>query len=184
MRRVDPPLPVSLPKPAADLLTLAVGPDGEPLGTIAVLAHCPALLGPFLGWAAALALEGTLSHRDHEILALRAAFCSQSEFEWAEHVGYGRQAGLTGEEIAMLGFPPDAGGWSDLERALLQAADGLIDAHDIDDNTWQVLATHYSPAALVELVYVVGQYTMLSIVANGLRIPAAGGSDPLPPRPS
>ncbi len=178
MRRVDPPPLDSLEKPAADLLALAVGPDGQPLGTIAVLAHCPALLGPFLGWAAALALEGTLSKRDHEILALRAAFRCGSAFEWGEHAAYGRQAGLTDEEIARLGLAPDVAGWNEAEAALIRAADRLVDDHDIDDGTWQALTAHYGPAALVELVYVVGQYTMLSMVANGLRIPpaAAGGS--------
>jgi alkylhydroperoxidase family enzyme len=180
MRRVEPPPPDSLTKPVADLLALAVGPDGQPLGTIEVLAHCPALLGPFLGWAAALALQGTLSHRDHEILALRASHRCQSAFEWSEHVGYGRQAGLTDEEIARLAQPTAASGaadgWSEAEEALIAAADALIDDHDIDDATWTALSSHYGPAALVELVYVVGQYTMLSMVANGLRIPAVSGS--------
>ena len=40
---------------------------------MAVLARQPDLLSPFLGWAAALALNGVLSHRDHELLALRVA---------------------------------------------------------------------------------------------------------------
>ena len=176
MRRVDPPPPDTLTTPVADLLALAVGPDGQPLGTIEVLAHCPALLGPFLGWAAALALQGTLSHRDHEILALRASYRGQSAFEWSEHVGYARQSGLTDDEIARLGRPEVAAEWTEAERALISAADALIDHHDIDDGTWATLASHYGPAALVELVYVVGQYTMLSMVANGLRIPAVSGA--------
>ena len=176
MRRVEPPLPESLAKPVADLLALAVGPDGQPLGTIEVLAHCPALLGPFLGWAAALALQGTLSHRDHEILALRAAYRGESAFEWSEHVGYAKQAGLSDDEIARLGQAEIGSGWSDAEAALVTAADALIASHDIEDRTWAMLSSHYGPAALVEFVYVVGQYTMLSMVANGLRIPAVSGS--------
>jgi alkylhydroperoxidase family enzyme len=173
-----------LPKSAADLLALAVGPDGEPLGTIAVLAHSPALLGPFLSWAAALALQGALSPRDHEILALRASFLTRSAFEWNEHVAYGRRAGLADADIARLALAADADGWTEQEAALVRVADALVDRHDIDDDTWAVLVNHYEPAALVEIVYVVGQYTMLSMVANGLRIPAAGESDSLPLRRS
>lgn len=184
MQRVEAPPRDSLPKPAADLLALAVGPDGEPLGTIEVLGHCPPLLGPFLGWAAALALEGTLSHRDHEILALRASYRCRSAFEWAEHAGYARQAGLTDEEITGLGLPAPSDGWNDAESALIRAADGLIDSHEIDDGTWSALSGHYGPAALVELVYVIGQYTMLSMVANGLGIPPTTESEPLPRRRS
>jgi alkylhydroperoxidase family enzyme len=179
MARLDPPATASLPKPVADLLALASGPDGEPLGTVAVLAHCPDLLQPFLGWAAALALQGKLSHRDHEILALRASYRCQSAFEWSEHAGYGRQAGLDERDIARLGCSSDADGWTDAEAALIRAADGLIDRHTVDDRTWDVLAAHYAPPALVEILYVIGQYTMLSMVANGLSLPG-GRSDPLP----
>jgi alkylhydroperoxidase family enzyme len=182
MRRLDPPALASLPKPVSDLLALASGPDGEPLGTIAVLAHCPPLLGPFLGWAAALAVEGALSPRHHEILALRAAFNCQSAFEWSEHVAYGRRAGLDDGEIARLGLPAEAGGWAEGEAALIRAVDGLIANHSVDDDTWAVLARHYGDASLVEIVYVVGQYTMLSMVANGLEIPPATNSEPLPAR--
>jgi alkylhydroperoxidase family enzyme len=180
MRRLDPPSSASLPKPVVELLALASGPDGEPLGTVAVLAHCPPLLGPFLGWAAALALDGTLSPRHHEILALRASFRCQSAFEWSEHVAYGRRAGLQDDEIAQLGLPADAGSWAPVEAALIRATDGLIDHHAIDDDTWAALTSHFDEASLVEVVYVVGQYTMLSMVANGLEIPPATNAEPLP----
>ena len=54
--------------------------------------------------------------------------------------------------------------------------------HDcqIDDATWAVLAGHYDEAQLVEIVYIVGQYTMLSMVANGLRVNVPQVFTPLP----
>jgi alkylhydroperoxidase family enzyme len=38
------------------------------------------------------------------------------------------------------------------------------------DDVAALLARHYDPPALVELLYVVGQYTMLSMVANAAEI--------------
>jgi len=138
----------------------------EPPITIAVLAQHPPLLKPFLGWAAALAVSGLLSKRDHELLALRAAFNCLSDFEWDEHTNFARDAGITDQEISRVITGPNAPGWSRKERVLLTAADELHSGARITDETKAHLAEHLDPAQIVELVYVVGQYTMLSYVAN------------------
>lgn len=157
---------------AAQLLPLTSTASGEPARTMAVLARQPDLLQPFVGWAAALALQGVLSHREHELLALRAASNCASAFEWAEHVEYAKAAGLTDDEIDAVAQPATSGAWSDAERALLCAADELNIDCDVSDATWAALAKHYEPPALVEILFVVGQYTMLSMVANAAGIPA------------
>ena len=165
--RLSPPPLDELDQATAELLDLASGPDGTPLLTIGVLAHHPPLVGPFLGWAGALALQGALATRDHELLALRTAWLCSSDFEWDEHVGYARAAGLSFDEIERVRAGPDAG-WDGRERSLLQAADELHRHQAITDATWSTLAAHHDRAALVEVLYVVGQYTMLSMVANAI----------------
>src|SRR4051812_27838387 len=142
---------------------------------MAVLARQPDLLAPFLGWAAALALNGVLPKRDHELLALRSASNCGSEFEWAEHSEFARTAGLRDDEIARVGQAIDQGDWAENERALLRAADELAIDCDISDETWAALERHYDQPALVEILFVVGQYTLLSMVAN------AAGLDGSPP---
>ena len=143
---------------------------------MAVLARQPDLLAPFLTWAAALALNGVLSKRHHELLALRAAWNCRSAFEWVEHVEYARATDLTDDEIAAVAQPmTDDDAWSPLERALLRAADELHTTTNVTDETWTILADSLEPPALVELLFVVGQYTMLSMVANtaGIEPPAS-----------
>jgi alkylhydroperoxidase family enzyme len=171
---------VRIPVPRADelradvreLLALIAPPGREPARTMAVLARQPELLAPFLGWAAALALNGVLSNRDHELLALRVASNCHSEFEWVEHVEYARAAGLTDAEIQAVTHPIASGGWTETEQALLRAADELDADRDVTDATWTVLAHAYGQPALVEILFVVGQYTMLSMMANAAGIPA------------
>ena len=79
---------------------------------------------------------------------------------------YARAAGLSDAEIHLVAAAIEVGHWTDAEQALLRAADELHDADDVTDETWAVLARHYEPPALVELLFVIGQYTMLSMVAN------------------
>jgi alkylhydroperoxidase family enzyme len=170
--RIAVPRADELRSDVAELLPLTAQPGREPARTMAVLARQPDLLGPFLGWAAALALNGVLSHRDHELLALRVASNCGSEFEWVEHAEYARAAGIADAEIAMVAGPIADAAWSDAERALLRAADELHESTDVSETTWSALSAHYDAPALVEILVVVGQYTMLSMVANAAGIEA------------
>jgi alkylhydroperoxidase family enzyme len=158
----------------ASLLEFVDRPPRGPIPTVAVLAHTPPLFGPFLGWAAAIALEGALPRRDHELVALRAIHHCHSEFELVEHSEFARELGITEVELARLGLDDgaDAPEWAEHEAALLRATDELATSCSISDTTWAALARHYSAGQLVEIPFVAGQYTMLSMVANALEIGA------------
>ena len=179
--RIPPPSPGELATEVADLLRLTARQGKAPPGTMAILSRQPHLLSPFLGWAAALALQGALPKRDHELLALRAAWNCQSPFEWDEHAELAYAAGLGDDEIRRVGSASAEPSFAPHEEALVRAADELHASCAISDETWSVLAARYDVPALVEIPLVVGQYTMLSMLAN-----AAGleGQTPtgLPPR--
>jgi alkylhydroperoxidase family enzyme len=179
--RLTVPSPDELRADVAELLPLTAAPGRQPPRTMAMLARQPDLLSPFLGWAAALALNGVLSKRHHELLALRAARNCRNAFEWVEHAEFARAAGLTDDEIAAVADPgPEDPRWSGVEQALLRAADELHTRSDVSDATWTVLAGELDPAALVEMVFVVGQYTMLSLLANSTGITAPDDAAPVP----
>jgi len=166
--------------PVAKLEGGAAKSEPKPLGILTVLANQPRLLGPLLGWASAIVLEGALPRRDHETLALRAAVNCRSDFEWGHHAVYGRAAGLSDEEITRVVAGPDAPGWSDADATLLRAADELHRDAQIGDSTWAALATRYENAQLVEVPLVVGQYTMLSMLANAAGVPVEPGDEMIP----
>lgn len=153
------------PDPLPELVSSTAPSGGSAPITMVALAHSEKLLAPFLGWAAALALEGQLAKREHELLALRTAHNCDSEFEWLEHARFARAAGLTEEEIDRVAGGAEHG-WSGAEKVLITAADELHRDASICHATWSELAANYSPAQLVEAIFVVGQYTMLSMVAN------------------
>ncbi len=156
------------------------GSNSKTLNILLTIAHHTTLLGPFLGFASALAQQGTLSRRDSELLALRAAWNCRSDFEWGHHVAFARVAGLGDTEIARIVVGPDAPQWSESDRALLRAADQLHARQQIEDDVWQQLAAECSEAQLVEIPFVVGQYTMLSMVANATGVELEEEYEPLP----
>jgi alkylhydroperoxidase family enzyme len=159
------------PRPLGD------GGESAPPRILGTVAHHPKLLQPMLAFSMALA-DGVLSRRASEILALRAAWNCRSDFEWGHHTRYGLDAGLRQDEIDRLAGESAERGWSDEEAALVRAADELHASQDISDETWSVLARHFDEAQLVEIPFVVGQYTMLSMVAKATGVPV----DPSLPR--
>jgi 4-carboxymuconolactone decarboxylase len=142
---------------------LGAAPQKGRLHLPAVVARHPTLLEPYMAWATAVARHGVLSRRDNALLALRTALRCGSEFEWGVHVAHGE---LTPDEVARAGEGPDAG-WSARDAALLRAADELHDRTEIGDANWAQLTAMFPTDALLEILFVVGHYTMLSMVANG-----------------
>jgi alkylhydroperoxidase family enzyme len=160
------------------------GEQPKTLNILLTMAHNPTLMRPFLGFATALAQQGALTRRDSELLALRVIWHCQSDFEWGHHAAFARTAGISEEEIARIVVGPEAEGWSEKDRALLRAADQLHAHQQIDDEVWKVLAAEYDEAQLVEIPFVVGQYTMLSMVANATGVVLEEEFDPLPEAPA
>ena len=156
----------------------------RPPSMLKTVAHHPDLMEPFLDFATVLSHQGALSRRDSELLALRVAWNCQSEFEWGHHVDYARDAGLSNEEIARVPVGPSASGWSGSERTLLKAADELHERQRVSDEVWAKLAVEYTSKQLVELLFIVGQYTMLSMVVNSSGVELERGYEALPATPA
>lgn len=157
-----------------DATPAAKSPSGMgPPNILYTIGHHPALLGPFLSFTSTLALQGVLPRRDSEVLALRASWNCQSAFEWGHHVEYGEAEGLTGEEIAAIAQPGAAedARLSSRDRLLVKAADELHASQQLADETYEALRAALDEAQLVELTFVVGNYTMLSMVANATGVP-------------
>jgi alkylhydroperoxidase family enzyme len=159
------------------------GWDGHTPNLLRAVAHHPHLLEPFLAFAATLAGRGSLPRRASELLALRAAWNCRSAFEWGHHAVYARGAGLSDAEIDAVAAGPSAPAWSEEERALLCAADELHASQTVSDATWARLAARWSEAQLVEIPFVVGHYTMLSMVAGAAQVPLEDGLPELPRAP-
>jgi alkylhydroperoxidase family enzyme len=161
----------------------AASATGEgPPNILYTIGHHPALLPPFLAFTSTLALKGVLTRRDSELLALRAAWNCRSAFEWGHHVEYGLVEGLSAEDVACIAAGPDHEHWGARDRLLLRAADELHSDQQLTDATFAQLCRELSDAQVVELCFVVGNYTMLSMVANATGVPVEERVPALPER--
>ena len=118
--------------------------------------------------------------RERELVILRTGWRGNSIYEWGQHVIIGKQCGLSDEEIARIPKGADAPGWSLLDRALLRATDELHAEAFVSDATWSELAGALSTQQLMDLVFTVGQYNLVSMALNSFGVQPEPGLAPLP----
>jgi len=125
------------------------------------------------------AVGQTLPIRDRELLILRTAWLCGNEYTFGIHTNAAKRAGFTDAEITRVTQGPGAG-WTPWEAAVLQAADGLHAAQFIDEPTWKTLAGRYSEAQLLDAMFVVGQYTMISMMVRSAGFEQEAGTSGFP----
>jgi hypothetical protein len=69
---------------------------------------------------------------------------------------------------------------SEHDRTLAKAADELHADSRLSDSTWAFLANVYSESQLIELLFLVGQYHVVSFLLNSLRVQREPGVPGLP----
>jgi alkylhydroperoxidase family enzyme len=158
----------------AILQATIAGRDGAPLNIFATLAHHPKLLKRWLVFGNHVLAKSTIGARERELLILRTGWLCRAEYEWGQHVLVARQAGLRDDEIRRIGEGPDAA-WDPFDAALLRAADELHSDQMISDATWRELAKRYDTQQLIDVVFTVGQYTLVSMALNTLGVQRDAG---------
>lgn len=124
--------------------------------------------------------KSSLPLREKEIMILRIGWLCQSEYEWAQHTVIGKRAGLTDEEIQRIIQGPDAEGWNSFESMLVRAVDELYTDTFIRDDTWNALSEHYDRHQMMDLVFTVGQYNLVSMMLNTFGIQLEKGMKGFP----
>jgi 4-carboxymuconolactone decarboxylase len=136
-----------------------------------VLAHHPKLVKRWTPFAGHILGKQTLPFRDRELLILRIGWLNQAEYEFAQHELIARRGGVSDEDIARIKEGPKAAGWSEKEAALMQAADDLYENSVVSDATWATLSMSYSTEQLMDVVFTIGQYNMVSWALNSFGVP-------------
>jgi len=124
--------------------------------------------------------KSRLPKREMEIAILRIGWLCQSEYEWAQHTISAKNIGLTEEEIKKITKGPDAEGWSAFERTLIRAVDELHTNAFINDDTWKALSEKYDNKKLMDLIFTVGQYNLVSMFLNSIGVQLEEGNKGFP----
>ena len=166
-------------------------PESAGAGKVAnifkTLAHHPALLRRWTVFGNHILYKSSLPAREREVVILRVGWLCRAEYEWAQHVVIGKREGLTDDDIERIAIGPGAEGLDPFDKTLLQAADELHHDSLVGDETWSRLAEHYSTEQLLDLVFTIGQYTLVSMALNTLGVQLDDGLEGFPadgPEPS
>jgi len=154
--------------------------NGRMLNIFKTLANHPNLGKRWLVFANHIMGKSTLSLRDREILILRIGWLCKSGYEWGQHFLIGLECDLSAEEIERIKAGAEAGGWTEAEQLLLRATDELHGDAFISEPTWNGLQQHYSTEQLMDIVFTVGQYNLVSMALNtcGVQLDAGMTLDP------
>jgi alkylhydroperoxidase family enzyme len=153
------------------------GDDASVLNVFGTLANHPKLFRKWLVFANYILLKSTLDPRTRELAVLRVGWRCQAPYEWGQHVVVGRAVGLSGDDIRRVTEGADADGWTPGEAAALRATDELHDRSTITDATWAALAEHFSDEQVLDLVFLVGNYHIVSFALNACRVERDDGVD-------
>ena len=134
------------------------------------LTNHPDLMRRWMVFANHVLFKQTLPLRERELLILRIGYLCQAGYEWGQHVTIARKAGMSDDEIRSAKTGPDTPGIPELDRLLMQATDELHADAFITDETWNALAGHLDTQQLMDVVFTVGQYNLVSMALNSLGV--------------
>jgi len=142
----------------------------EPFNIFKTMVNHPDLARRWLVFGNHILGKSTLPPREREMLILRIGYLCQAGYEWGQHVVIGKRVGMSVADINACKTGPSTPGLSDADRLLLQATDELhADAH-ISDATWAGLVGHFDTRQMMDLVFTVGQYNMVSMALNSFGV--------------
>lgn len=143
---------------------------GRPPHIFTTLGRHRGLFRRWLWFAGALMPGGKLPREETELVILRVAHNTGSEYEWAQHERIAVRAGMSETEVARVREGPDAEGWSERQALLLRAVDAMHADGRIGDELWPELARHLDEVRLIELCMLIGHYEMLAMTLNSLQV--------------
>jgi alkylhydroperoxidase family enzyme len=147
-----------------------------------MFANHPALAEAYFTFNAHLLWRTSLTPRDRELVILRVAALRTARYLFAQHVHMARESEISDEEIERAIVGPSAAGWLPFDRALLAAADELVADAEIADDTWTALREELDAQQLMDLVFTIGAYELLSFAEKSFALELDDDLKPTRPR--
>jgi 4-carboxymuconolactone decarboxylase len=154
-------------------------PGGGLRGPFNALLYAPHVGDPAQRLGERLRFEGQLPDRQREIAVLCVAACWRAEFEWWAHARIARECGVSEaiiEAIRKRDVPPldDPG-----ERLVHDYARALLDEKRVTDGLYRDAVAALGEPAVVELVLLLGYYSLVSMLLVSFHVPLPDGESPV-----
>jgi len=156
------------------------GPRGRMAGPFHAFLRSAGVAGPAQELGAHLRFSGTLPGALRELATLVVARYWTARYEWQAHAGFGREEGLEDaviEAIATRVTPT----FADPDQQLVfETCSELLETRTLSTTTYERALAALGEESLVELVSLVGYYSMVSLALNAFAIEPATDVDRLP----
>ena len=157
---------------------IASGPRGGVRGPLAVWLHRPELAARAQELGRYCRYDSALEPRLSELAILTMARHWRAAYEWAAHEPEALKAGLSPEVVEAIrtGAQPPYGDAA--ERVVHAVARAVLETQEVPDALYAEAVETLGEGRLVDLVGVLGYYSLISMTLNVFRIPAPEGSRP------
>lgn len=145
--------------------------------------------GPFRAWLLArpdlaeamnelmevLRFRGALDKRLYEVAVLCVARFWRSDFQWSAHVPLALRFGVSSTTVKAIYEGRDLSEAASDERLVHRCADALLVDKRMSDDLFRELHAMLGQRCLMELVTVIGQYSLADMVTNAFHIGSIDG---------
>ena len=160
---------------------LIAGPRKAVRGPFIPLMRSPELLTRIQKVGEVLRFHSVLPGRLTELATLVVARTWTQQFEWTVHVPLALQAGVAPQTVEALRHGRRPTALPDAERRVVDIVHELLTHHDLSDASYHDAVTAFGERGIVELVSLVGYFTMLSMILNVAHTPPDTADVPLLP---
>jgi len=144
------------------------------------LLQSPAVGSALLRFLDVFLTQGSLDKRTRELIILRVAWKSRSQYVFGRHKATA-QTCMSDAELWGVRDPANCPSYSEVDLAVLSATDELLADAAIGEETQRVLARHFSPQQLVDIILAAGNWRIFATLDNSAHVPLEPGYTSWPP---
>ena len=142
---------------------------GKPPNLYRALGNHPELLAAWAEFSKVLRHDTRTPRALRELVILRGAQATRSEYEWASHLPMARKAGVREAQIEALAQWRGSAEFDEREKAALELCEAVT-AGEVSDAVYARVARHFGHAEYVELSMVAAFYAMVARMLNAMRV--------------
>lgn len=163
-----------------ELLTVA-GADFRLPNLYRVLGRVPKMFRAWIDFAWPLRLHAQSSRRLRELMILRGAQVSRTDYEWAHHIPLALAAGVTQEEIDALKNWEQSGLFSAQDKSAIRLAQEITQGPSASAECMNELKQHFSEEQVVELTLTASFYVCVGRFLKSMDVPLEADFEHLRP---
>ena len=161
---------------------IAAGPRGGVYGPLAVWLHSPALADRAQKLGAYARYHSSLPPHLSELAILATGSIWQADFEWYAHVGPARAAGIPDEVIEAIRQGAEPPLEDAASRAVYAVTRAMHEERRLADDVYAEAKAALGEQGLVDLIGILGYYTLISMTLNAFEVETPDGSTPFADR--